>query len=106
MTLTKSDIQEMLVASEKRSFNHILDALDQVVLPRFDTLEKKVDNLDERLGNLEVRVSNLEETSDELSQKMSNVGKKLDVVIDEFGDRDKKTNKRLTMVETMVRLPN
>ncbi len=44
----------------KMIFNNVVDALEQVVLPRFDSLEKRMGNVENRLEGVEGRLTGVE----------------------------------------------
>jgi chromosome segregation ATPase len=75
---------------------------------RFDGIDRKIDGLDGRMDGLEGRMGNLENRMDNLSEEVGdikrrteNIENKLDNVVfqDEFKETNKKTEKRVRILE-------
>ena len=65
MSLSKEDLGDVR--------DIVIDALEALVLPRFDSLEHRMDRLEGRMDGLENRMGNLEVRMDGLEGRMGNI---------------------------------
>lgn len=100
MALSDAD----LVKLQKMTFKTVIDALEQVVFPKFDELSSgvhkeisevktRLGGLEEKVGSLDDRLGSVEERLGSVEEKINHTNRKMDVLVDEFQDHDKRITK-------------
>lgn len=87
MSLTKQDLSQIRTIV----VDTVNDAIETLISPRFDSLERRMDGLEKRMDALEERMSGLEGRMDGLEGRM-----------DGLEIQQRETNKRLTSLEQQV----
>lgn len=64
-----------------------LKAIEKILSPRFDALDKRMDKLDERMDKLEKRMDKLEEKMVELEEKLNLLEERLEKIYVELDRR-------------------
>jgi len=101
----------------------IRGALDDIVLPRFESLESKMDGMENRMDGMENRMDGMENRMDGMESKMDGmekvvdrienevgeikdrlvrVEKKQDIMIEEFSSQQEKQDRRIDKLEVVT----
>ena len=80
--MTDTDKKEM----NKVVFGAVIDALEQVVFPKFDTIDEKFEKIDQKFAKIDARFDSLEQLVDDMENhfdaRLSSVEHKIDNLTD------------------------
>lgn len=86
--------------SQKEINDVMVQVLEQVIFPRFDQLDDKIQNVNIKVETLKVKVEDLDERIgildekvDILDEKVDYTNRRFDTLVDEFKDHDKRITK-------------
>lgn len=77
-------------------------ALEEIVLPRFDQIDKKFDQIDKRFDKIDKKFEEVDERLDSMDAKTSRIERKLDQVTDHQAEKLDDHGRRLKLVETAM----
>ncbi len=93
-------VRSKMTKSQKEINDVMVQVLEEVIFPRFDQLDGKIQSVDvkvetlkRKVGDLDKKVDVLDEKAEVLDEKVDYTNRRLDVLVDEFKDHDKRITK-------------
>jgi len=83
-------VRGKMTKSQKEINDVMVQVLEQVVFPRFDQLDEKIDSV---RSELKAEIREVNEKVEVLDEKVDYTNRRLDVLVDEFKDHDKRITK-------------
>ncbi len=83
-------VRSKMTKSQKEINDVMVQVLEQVIFPRFDQLDEKIDGV---RTELKAEIREVNEKVEVLDEKVDYTNRRLDVLVDEFKDHDKRITK-------------